>query len=621
MRDVSVESDSLIHVMPEALANKIAAGEVVQRPASALKELLENALDAGADDITVILKESGSALIQVVDNGCGMSRADAGVCFIRHATSKISSIEDLEHIRTLGFRGEALASIASVAQVELRTKRRSDSTGFCIRIDGGDLKAAEPCATHDGTSVSVRNLFYNVPARRNFLKTPATELRHLVETFQALALANPAVAFRLLHDDMELFRLPAERNGDFLDVLRGRISTLFSDDYRSRLAPVEEQTSYLTVRGFVGEPELNRKSRGEQFLFVNGRSIRNRSLEHAIFSAFQDLLPEGVYPFHAIFLTLEPSRVDVNVHPAKAEVKFDDDRGIYNFLKSIVRKGLGSSLAIPPIEPGNGHWSEAESARSFGGSWPEAESSRGFGGPWPFPGTSPRFSSSEEYPGDVSERLYSGTPEASGFGARPEFARDRHRSETAGVDDTLLWQLHDRYILTQIRSGLMIVDQNAAHERVLYERALQNMMSGLGLSQQLLFPQTVDFSPADFGMLKELFPDLRALGFDVEAFSGRSAVVRGVPADIESGDERTLLEDLLAQYKLNRERLKVGSRENLAKSLARRSAIRPGTRLAPKEMRSLIDQLFACEMPYACPQGRPTIIKIPIEELDKRFSK
>ncbi|MEX0746368.1 MAG: DNA mismatch repair endonuclease MutL, partial [Rhodothermales bacterium] len=246
MRDVSVESDSLIHVMPEALANKIAAGEVVQRPASALKELLENALDAGADDITVILKESGSALIQVVDNGCGMSRADAGVCFIRHATSKISSIEDLEHIRTLGFRGEALASIASVAQVELRTKRRSDSTGFCIRIDGGDLKAAEPCATHDGTSVSVRNLFYNVPARRNFLKTPATELRHLVETFQALALANPALAFRLLHDDMELFRLPADRNADYLQVLRRRNSTLNTDDYRSRLAPVEEQTSYLT---------------------------------------------------------------------------------------------------------------------------------------------------------------------------------------------------------------------------------------------------------------------------------------------------------------------------------------------------------------------------------------
>ena len=605
--------------MPEPLANKIAAGEVVQRPASALKELIENAIDAGAETVEVILKDSGSGLIQVVDDGSGMSREDAVACFRRHATSKIASIEDLERIRTLGFRGEALASIASVAQVELRTKRSTDPAGFCVRMEGGEVVAAEPCATRDGTSVAVRNLFYNVPARRNFLKTPATELRHCVETFQLLALSNPHIAFTLHHDDLEMYRVPADREGDWMERLQGRIRSLYDTETASRLAPVEEQTSYLTVRGFVGEPELARKSRGDQFLFVNGRYVRSRSLDHAIFSAYQDLVAEGSYPFFALFLSLDPARVDVNVHPTKAEVKFDDDRGIYNFLKSIVRKGLGSALLTPQVESGNGHPPLANAPQSF--------RTRPHGGPWrdayradsddlavsrsmePFRTTGGRTFGGETA-GDLSERLFTGRSQQPG--------REEHAQAS---DDTLLWQLHDAYILTQIRSGLMILDQNAVHERILYERALQNMDSGLGLSQQLLFPETVEFSQADFELLKELMPDLRALGFDLETFSGRSVVVRGVPADIRSGDERTVLEEVLEQYKSNRERVKVGSRENLAKSIARRSAIRPGARLSPKEMRALIDQLFACEMPYACPQGRPTIVKIPIEELEKRFSR
>lgn len=592
--------------MPDALANKIAAGEVVQRPASALKELIENAVDAGADSIEILLKGAGSELIQVIDSGSGMSPADAQGCFRRHATSKIASIEDLERIRTLGFRGEALASIASVSQVELRTKRSADAAGFCVRIDGSEIAASEPCATKNGTSIAVRNLFYNVPARRNFLKTTATELRHCVETFQFLALSNPSIAFVLHHDDLELHRLPAEMDGGFMERLQGRIRSLFDDDHVHRIVPVEEQTSYLTVRGYVGEPELHKKSRGEQFLFVNGRYVRNRSLDHAIFSAYHDLLPEGAYPFFALFLTLDPSRVDVNVHPTKAEVKFDDDRGIYNFLKSIVRKGLGSALQTPQMDQANGHWSATEMPASFRSN--SSFEARPFG----------HQTSGEAFysqaPGAMSDRLFG---DASTQTSLP--GQDSDRSPT--VDDTLLWQLHDKYILTQIRSGLMILDQNAAHERILYERSLLNMQNGLGLSQQLLFPQTVEFGHADLTLLKELLPDLRALGFDVEAFSGQSVVVRGVPADIHSGDERTVLEDVLTQYKVNRQRVKVDSRENLARSIARRSAIRSGGRLSPKEMRSLIDQLFACEMPYACPHGRPTIVKIPIEELDKRFSR
>lgn len=603
MSDVYVDSESLIRTMPEGLANKIAAGEVVQRPASALKELIENAVDAGADSITVILKEAGTELIQVVDSGSGMTREDARACFRRHATSKIAAIEDLERIRTLGFRGEALASIASVAQVELRTKRLTDSAGFCVRIDGGEILAAEPCATKDGTSIFVRNLFYNVPARRNFLKTAATELKHCVETFQFLALSHPSIAFALYHDDLEMYRVEAETEGDFMQRVRGRIRALYDEDYVDLLAAVEERTSYLTVQGYVGEPELHKRTRGEQFLFVNGRYVRNRSLDHAVFSAYHDVLPDGVYPFFALFLRLEPSRVDVNVHPTKAEIKFEDERGIYNFVRSIVRKGLASALQIPQMDASPGSWSPSAADRPFGSFASSAP-----------PGSraaSDDRSLSTNDAGTLSDRLFGGMKR------RGAVSDDR----SIAVDDALLWQLHDRYILTQIRSGLMILDQNLAHERVLYERSLQNMESGLGLSQQLLFPESMEFGPADFELLKELMRDLRALGFDLELLSGRSVVVRGVPADIRSGDERTVLEDVLVQYKANRERLKVGSRQNLAKSIARRSAIRSGTRLSPKEMRSLIDQLFACEMPYACPHGRPTIVKIPIEELDARFNR
>ncbi|RMH63119.1 MAG: DNA mismatch repair endonuclease MutL, partial [Bacteroidetes bacterium] len=338
--------------MPETLANKIAAGEVVQRPASALKELIENALDAGADAIDVVLKKAGSELIQVIDNGCGMGPADAVACFQRHATSKITSIEDLERIRTLGFRGEALASIAAVAQVELRTRRVEDEAGTCVRIHGGTLVDTQPCAAPGGTSLAVRNLFFNVPARRNFLKTPATEFRHLVETFQFLALSNPDVGFTLTHDDNEVYRLTPSRAAAGHEALRHRILELFGESYRDALVPVEETTSYLSVYGFVGTPEFHRKSRGEQFLFVNRRYVKNRYLEHAVASGFGDMLPEGAFPFFTLFLDLDPRHVDVNVHPTKAEVKFDDERGIYGFIKAVVKKALGTADLTPRFEAG-----------------------------------------------------------------------------------------------------------------------------------------------------------------------------------------------------------------------------------------------------------------------------
>ncbi len=600
-------SDSLIRIMPESLANKIAAGEVVQRPASVVKELVENALDAGARHITVILKDAGKTLVQVVDDGCGMSPADARLCFQRHATSKIRTIEDLERIRTLGFRGEALASIAAVARVELKTKRAQDAAGYRVQIEGGHLIAAEPCATANGTSVAVRNLFYNVPARRNFLKTPATEFKHIVETFQVLALSHPEVGFTLIHDDVEIYRLVPETDPSPAERLRRRIGTLFGPEYALQTIPVEEATSYLSVRGFLGRPELHRKSRGEQFFFVNRRYVRHRYLEHAVTSSYEHLIPEGTHPFFVLFLELDPKHVDVNVHPTKAEVKFDDERGIYGVLRAIVRRALGMADLVPQLE-------SAAAVTAPSGVAQAAPAPRiDVAGPTPL----------HMPPGEVSRRLYAVESEevtsASQQTVLPSSVRPESDEETP-EHDTLIWQVHDRYILTQIRSGLLLIDQNAAHERILYERALRNLESGFGLSQQLLFPQTLEFAPADFALIEELLPELRALGFDLELFSGRTVVVRGVPDDIRPGDERTMLEDLLAQYKANLP-LRLPSRENLARSMARRNAIRPGTRLTEKQMRTLIDQLFLCETPYVAPTGRPTMIRLTLEELERRFGR
>ena len=417
---------------------------------------------------------------------------------------------------------------------------------------------------------------------------------------------------------------------------------------------VEETTSYLSVHGFVGRPEVHRRSRGEQYLFVNNRYVKNRYLEHAVATGYQGLLPDGAHPFFALFLTLDPRHTDVNVHPTKAEVKFDDERGVYGFLRAVVKKALGTADLTPQLsgkgsgrpaapegKPAETPWDAAPvPPRSFQASatrWStsfeeDAPAARAMGVPDVSPsrpgGVRPEPSSrtSAAFPGALSEQLY-GAPEestppapASGeevlaSGAKPDL------DDEAVPDEPLLWQLHNRFILTQIRSGLMVMDQNAAHERILYEKALGSMDGGMGLSQQLLFPHTLDFNPADHELLKELLPDLRSLGFDIEPFSGRSVAVRGVPADIRAGDERSILENILEQFKTNRDRLQIKARDNLAKSIAQRSAIRRGVRLTVKEMRALIDQLFLCEMPYACPSGRPTMIKIPFEELDKRFGR
>ncbi len=638
------ESSGIIYTMPLSLANKIAAGEVVQRPSSAAKELIENAIDAGATDIKLVLKSAGSELIQVIDNGCGMCAEDAVACFERHATSKIKSIEDLEAIRTLGFRGEALASIAAVSQVELKSRRMNDELGTQVRIEGGVIEETEPCAMPAGTSIAIRNLFYNVPARRSFLKSPATEFKHLVETFQFLALSHPTVSFTLVHDNNEVYQLPATKSEEFYDALHARIVDLFGKQHEDNLLFVEEKTSYISIGGFVSNPEFYRKSKGEQFLFVNDRYVKNRYLEHAVRSAYEELLPESAYPFFTLFMSIDPKHVDVNVHPTKAEVKFDDERGLYGFMRTIVRKGLGSSMLSPQLTmeptmfPPEVH-PDTAAARDAGMSLHTPKSwnpppgidlrsagggsnTSGAGSNWSGSGTFSGFS-----PGDISARIYDQSAGQEPPPASPEEllipSNTNAEDERIRTSDkeTLLWQLHNRYILTQIRSGMMIIDQNAAHERVLYEKALHSLESGFGLSQQLLFPHTIEFKPGEYEQIQELMPELRALGFEIENFGGTSFIVRGVPNEIRVGDERTILEEILEQFRSNRDALKLKARDNLAKSMARRGAIQPGTPMDIKEMRSLVDQLFMCDTPYASPYGRPAIIKIPIEELDNRFGK
>jgi DNA mismatch repair protein MutL len=646
--------------MPDVLASKIAAGEVVQRPASVAKELVENALDAGAAAVTLVLRRAGSELVQVVDDGCGMGPQDALACFGRHATSKLRRIEDLESLATLGFRGEALASIAAVAQVELRTRRVGDEAGTCVRVDGGRCVEQRPCAAPPGTSIAVRNLFYNVPARRNFLKTPATEFKHLVETFQTQALSNPTVAFTLVHDDVEVYRLPGAGGEDasFEEALARRLADLFGDQDPERLVPVAETTSYLSVRGFVGRPEHAKRSRGDQFTFVNGRVVKSRALEHAVAACYGALLPEGRHPFFALFLTVDPRHVDVNVHPTKTEVKFDDERGVYGFLRAVVKKGLaGADLALP-FEAGATPRSAAVTLE--GGPVPPAAPAAagpparltlpatGFPDLPPLPAASPRGAGdgaglaetgpagpppSAPYAGGPLDDEPAPSPGGSlplpGGNLRfPSRLRPLPDDDAAGADEEAaragertIWQLHNRYVLTPIASGLLLLDQQAAHERILYERALAAMEGGLAATQQLLFPHTLEAAPAEAALLDELLPDLRALGFDVERLAGRGLLVRGVPADVHVGDERAILEDVLAQYRANRDGFQLEGRENLARSLARRSAIKPGHPLKPDEARALIDQLFACRMPYADPGGRPTMVKLTMDELERRFSR
>lgn len=611
------QGDGRIHVMPLSLANKIAAGEVVQRPASAVKELIENALDAGATRIDIALQDAGSTLIQITDNGSGMGEQDARLAVKRHATSKIRTVEDLEAIATLGFRGEALASIASVSHFELRTGQDDSEAALQLRFEGGEEVDVRPAPPMRGTSISVRNLYFNVPARRNFLKRPQTELKHILDAVQVLALSHPEVAFSLEHDGNMLLQLDAEQDADPIGRRAARAAELFPVGRVEDLIQVDESTSYLAVRGLLGTPETAKRSRGLQFLFVNGRWVKHRYLEHAVQAAYEYLLPEGSHPFFVLFLDIDPRHVDVNVHPTKSEVKFDDERGVYGMLRAVVGRSLGTSLRTPDFSvsrPVGGFTLDLDEHPGHG---PRPQSPATPTTDWLIRDTAmPRAAGS---PGAASRMLYEGTGEPEPV---PSGVAARARSASAGLgEEGLLWQLHDTYILTQILSGLVIIDQQMAHERILYEAARACMKDGFGLSQQLLFPRTVEFSASEYALLTDLMEDLARLGFDIEPSGNNRVVVRGVPADIPAGDERNILDEIVDQYRTFERIEGLSGRENLARSMARRGAVRAGMKLSPREMRSLIDQLFQCESPYVSPDGRPTMIRMSGNELRERFEE
>jgi len=615
----------IIQLLPDAVANQIAAGEVVQRPASAVKELVENAIDAGADKIQLILKDAGKALIQVIDNGCGMSMTDARMCFERHATSKIRKAEDLFAIRTMGFRGEAMASIAAIAQVELKTRRVEDELGTQIDIEGSEVIKQEPCQCNAGTSICVKNLFYNTPARRNFLKGNAVEMRHIIDEFQRVALANPTIFFTLHHDGQEVYHLPATS-------FKQRIIHLLGNQYNQRLVPVEEDTTIIKLRGFVGKPEFARRTRGEQFFFVNNRFIKDGYLNHAVMTAFEELLPEDSYPLYVLFIDIDPSKIDINVHPTKTEIKYQDEKAIYAIIRSAVKRSLGKYNITPTIDFDQENSIEhLITPKPFDEIVaPSIKFNPDFN-PFKNEPAAPR-ESTPRYSGD-----YQKTPIPQNWDTLYEISRrEETRQQEIEIENNAieveeqqisksserqLMQIHNRFILSQIKSGFLLVSQQAAHERVLYERFLQQLENHSGVSQQSLFPQSVTLNGADYELLRELLPDVRALGFDIREFGKNTVVVEGIPAELNNANEHALLEHLLEGFKNNQAILKLDKRDNLARSLARNAAIKTGTKLSLEEMNLLIDQLFACKMPNVSLSGKPVIITFTLNELLEKFNK
>jgi DNA mismatch repair protein MutL len=610
----------VIQLLPDAIANQIAAGEVVQRPASVVKELLENAVDAQATDVQLIIKDSGKALIQVVDNGQGMTETDARMCLERHATSKIRKSEDLFSIRTMGFRGEAMASIAAVAQVEIRTKTADQELGSMIVVEASEVKDQQLVAAEKGTSVCVKNLFYNVPARRNFLKSNAVEMRHIMDEFQRVSLANPLIRFTLHQNNQETYNLPTGKLGQ-------RIVNLFGKNHQEQMASCEEHTDHLKVKGYIGKPESAKKTRGEQFFFVNNRFIKSNYLNHAVTNAYEGLIVKGSYPFYVLFIEIDPARIDVNVHPTKTEIKFDDERTVYAIVRAAVKKALGTHNISPSID---------------------FDFDTNFNKPVPInvgksPGISSKdsdytqFRSTPQQKSNLEkwETMYDGLEKSAlHYDAEPN-AQQTVTIESAAnnLDEDraielpiklseaskIIFQLHRQYLVTQVKSGMLLVDQQAAHERILFEQYNEYIDHHSGASQQCLFPQNVELSPADYALILDMKEEIQALGFIFEIFGKQSIVINGIPADVLTGNEKVLFEGLIEQFKYNQSTLSISNRENLARSLAKRSAVKYGKRLEQEEMHTMIDKLFACKSPNYAPDGRPTYSILSMDQLAGHF--
>ncbi|MCX6331157.1 MAG: DNA mismatch repair endonuclease MutL [Bacteroidetes bacterium] len=619
-----------IHLLPDHIANQIAAGEVIQRPASAVKELMENAVDAGATQIRLIVNDAGKALIQVIDNGKGMSVGDAQNAFARHATSKISTIEDLFQIRTMGFRGEALASIAAVAQVSLKTKRAEDELGTLVEIENSKVIECNSVAHENGTSISMKNLFFNVPARRNFLKSNSAELKHIIEEFTRVALSFPEILFTLSSNGQDVYHW---EGGSF----KQRAIQVLGNQYQTKLVAVGEQTDYLTVSGFVGKPETARKTRSDQYFFVNRRFIKSAYLHHAVANAFEGLLPKDSYPSYILYIDVDPSQIDINVHPTKQEIKFEDDKIIYAFVQAAVKHALAQFSIAPSLDfsldadiqqldaiqkPFTADKIQGATSHSLYAGFTQKnqahfipKSEKGGNSDLEnFFTTIPSSNSQANEMGEMQVSPDSYIVKSSSMGLYKE------EEGLSVIEDAVLLQLHHTYIIAPTQSGCIILHQQLAHERVLYEK-YQKASIQAHATQKSLFPVVLELNPSDAILLDEMLEDLAIIGYEIESFGNNSFIIQGIPADILSGNEKNAIELLLEQFKHFSGEVKYSKREKLIRCMSRQMAIKAGQSLTQKEMHSIIEMLSQCDIPNVTASGAPTYVEFKEGYLDGLFSR
>ena len=613
---------SIIQLLPDHVANQIAAGEVVQRPASVVKELIENAVDAGATDVKLIIKDAGKSLVQVIDNGKGMNVTDSRLCFERHATSKIRQAEDLFSLHTKGFRGEALASIAAIAHVEMKTKQDQDELGTHIVIEGSKFISQEPSVLPKGTSFSVKNLFFNIPARRNFLKSETVEFRHIVDEFQRVALAHPNVYFTMYHNGSEMFNLPSSN-------FRQRIVNIFSGKTNEKLVPIQEETEIVSIHGFVGKPEFAKKNRSEQFFFVNDRFIKSGYLHHAVMAAYDGLLPVGAQPTYFIYLNVPPNTIDINIHPTKTEIKFDDENALYAILRSTIKHSLGQFNVAPVLDfDRDPNLDTPYQYQNKTADYPTVQFDTTFN---PFSDQQPtkQFSGTSSYRKQEAtasswEGLYVGlkndTSEVQSFSFESE-------EVTASLYDEIeeehsikkTYQIHKKYIVSPIKSGMVIMNQSRAHQRILYEQFLTNMTVHQASSQQLLFPLQLFFSKNEMKLISELKPSLENTGFVFESNDDESIHISGIPINTTESEVSMVLEQLISDLQDGIPDSSFSQNDTIAKSMAKTLSVKTGTYLNEKEQENLVNNLFACKEPNVSPFQKPTFVTMSVEDIDKRF--
>lgn len=581
----------IIQLLPDHVANQIAAGEVIQRPASAVKEMLENALDAGSTEIKLFIKDAGKTLLQVVDNGCGMSETDVRMCFERHATSKIKNADDLFAIQTMGFRGEAMASIAAISHVEVNTKLTENELGSHLIIEGSEIKTHEDCATSNGTSIKVKNLFYNVPARRNFLKSDAVEMRHITEEFTRVALANPQIKMQLFHNNNELFHLPSSN-------FRQRIVNIFGGRKNESLVPTEEETSVVKINGFIGKPESAKRTRGEQYFFVNGRFIKNHYLHHAVSKAFEDLIPHNYFPSYFINLQISPELIDINIHPTKTEIKFEDEKAIYAIMRACIKRSLGQYNIAPTLDFSQElSFDITPNKKTETLTQPKIKIDTNYN---PF-GKSENISNQQKY--NINETI---------------FESNQVSAIASEINSDVIMQIANKYILYPTAKGVVLLHQSRAHKRILFEYFSSVLENNKGQSQQLLFPKEIELNSKDISIIKLLEEDLFAVGFLFEIKDNNLVSILGIPPECQEENLQFVIEHLIEQHKSN-EQLQTTQSNRLAISLATSLAISEQKKLTTEEMLALKNELQKCSTPSICPLGNATMINLQTTDLEKYF--